>query len=828
MFDLIKKHFQRNDDFYTHVVLDVCKGKYYLSAENKDAFYTDYQRRLNKGDEFFLAEKIGTTSPILIDVDLKKNRIEFDTLSCLYSREDILNQINHIQNVLKAKIVGVKDEDLICFVLEKNIRIEGEFFKHGFHLHFPKIFVTVEDFKNELFPSLNYDSIFELDNIAGKPWLMYGSCKMRGSKPFKVSYAVNASGMEISTEDALYNFKVFNVNGNELIFEKMEEMLPRIFSVNPVGKKTFKVIGKKKDVSISIRRDVNDDLSYLPQLQLAEKLLDVIDVKRSYDYNTWWEIGVILYNIGNGNDSALNIFHNFSSKSAKYDPQSCEKLWESLQVKQVSRKMGSLIFLCRHDDPVSTSRVLYEWKTCQSHNIVPTTEYRIAYEFLELYPDKFLYCSKRKWFIFDAHIWKNIEDPTLYFIPLLINMSDWYKGRVNEMEKEEKKLVGSLVNKLESGSSQRNIINQAAFLYHYSDVYQLMDNNCNLIAFQNGVYDLDNLEFRDGLPNDFISKKMPVSYRKPLIEDLQELELFLYRIFPDIEVLNYFVFQVCEVFVGGNKDKIALFWTGTGNNGKSVTQKLFEKMLGVYAVKLPTTVITGKKIQAGGAHPELARLKYGVRWGVFEEFNSDEQIEVGILKHLTGNDALFARQLYEQGEDFTPMFKMIVICNKLPTLKSPDEATWNRIRVIPFESTFSSNAPESFEEQQKLKHFPCDPNIDRNFTKMAETFAYYLIEKLKIKRSGISIKIPEKVISANLQYQKKCNKIAKFADEILERVNIIEDADQEMDDMYISFRDWWNINFNRSDLPDKENFIHEMKRLQQKNLFYKSRRFAHC
>lgn len=68
-------------------------------------------------------------------------------------------------------------------------------------------------------------------------------------------------------------------------------------------------------------------------------------------------------------------------------------------------------------------------------------------------------------------------------------------------------MVGSLVNKLESGSSQRNIINQAAFLYHYSDVYQLMDNNCNLIAFQNGVYDLDNLEFRDGLPNDFISKK---------------------------------------------------------------------------------------------------------------------------------------------------------------------------------------------------------------------------------------------------------------------------------------------------------------------------------
>jgi P4 family phage/plasmid primase-like protien len=827
MFDLIKKYFQRNDDFYTHVgVAEDCRGKYYLSAENKDAFYNEYQRRIGKGETFFLAEKIGSTTPILVDVDLKMRTSEF--VERLYTKEQVFLLVAHVQNVLKAKVVGVKDEDLICFVLEKDPVANNEYIKHGFHLHFPKIFVTVDDFKTELFEAMAQDALFKLDNVAGKPWLLYGACKGVGAFPYLATYAIIADGTEISVEDAVYNFKVYNVNGNELFFDNLRDMLPRIFSVNPVGKRTYKVLSsKKKEIvlaPVQRRLSCNDG----PQLQLAEKLLDVLDVKRSYDYNTWWEIGVILFNVGDGSENALELFHYFSNKSEKYDANACDKLWNTLQVKQVRRRMGSLIFLCRQDDPVSTGRVLYEWKMAQGHKI-PSTEYRIAYEFLELYPDKFLYCSKRKWFLFDAHIWKNIDDPTLYFIPLLINMSDWYKNRIDDMESEEKKMVGSLVKKLESGSSQRNIINQAAYLYHYSDVYELMDNNPNLIGFQNGVYDLEKLEFRDGLPNDFLSKKMPVAYREPTQESLIELQLFLSRIFPDEAVLDYFLSQVCEVFVGGNKDKIALFWTGTGNNGKSVTQKLFEKMLGQYAVKLPTTVITGKKIQAGGAHPELARLKYGVRWGVFEEFNSDEQIEVGILKHLTGNDALFARQLYEQGEDFTPMFKMIVICNKLPTLKSPDEATWNRIRVIPFESTFSLDAPTCLLEQQKLKHFPCNPNVDKNFGKMAETFAYFLIEKLKSKRAGCcSITIPDKVIAANLQYQKKCNKIAKFAEEILERVDQLEDADQEFDEMYISFRDWWNINFSRGDLPDKDSFLHEIKRLQHKNLFYKIRRFGNC
>ena len=60
-----------------------------------------------------------------------------------------------------------------------------------------------------------------------------------------------------------------------------------------------------------------------------------------------------------------------------------------------------------------------------------------------------------------------------------------------------------------------------------------------------------------------------------------------------------------EIFVGRNQRKIFQIWTKVGDNGKSITQEIFEKMLGDLCVKLPTSLITGKRTQSSGACPEL-------------------------------------------------------------------------------------------------------------------------------------------------------------------------------------------------------------------------------
>lgn len=162
------------------------------------------------------------------------------------------------------------------------------------------------------------------------------------------------------------------------------------------------------------------------------------------------------------------------------------------------------------------------------------------------------------------------------------------------------------------------------------------------------------------------------------------------------------------------------------------------KMFGELAIKFSTTLVTGKKTANGSANPELARAGGGVRWGVLEEPDGDEQLNIGYLKSLSGNDSFFARDLFEKGKatrEITPFFKLVFICNKLPPMKShADKATWNRIRVIPFESTFvkpGEPCPETFEEQLLQKRFPMDTEFSKKIPSLLEPFAYILLEHRK-------------------------------------------------------------------------------------------------
>ena len=55
-------------------------------------------------------------------------------------------------------------------------------------------------------------------------------------------------------------------------------------------------------------------------------------------------------------------------------------------------------------------------------------------------------------------------------------------------------------------------------------------------------------------------------------------------------------------------------------------------MMGNYSIKLPTSLITGKRTQSSAACPELVRAGNGVRWAVLQEPDAKDVINIGILK----------------------------------------------------------------------------------------------------------------------------------------------------------------------------------------------------
>ena len=56
-------------------------------------------------------------------------------------------------------------------------------------------------------------------------------------------------------------------------------------------------------------------------------------------------------------------------------------------------------------------------------------------------------------------------------------------------------------------------------LFYDPSFYERLDENRDLIGFKNGVYDLKNMVFRQGTPDDYISFSTGINYKEYNEED---------------------------------------------------------------------------------------------------------------------------------------------------------------------------------------------------------------------------------------------------------------------------------------------------------------------
>ena len=133
--------------------------------------------------------------------------------------------------------------------------------------------------------------------------------------------------------------------------------------------------------------------------------------------------------------------------------------------------------------------------------------------------------------------------------------------------------------------------------FYNRDFKNKLDQNTHIIGFKNGVYDLEKNIFREGIPEDYISKTVPIDYKEydEGDEAVTNVIEFLQKVFPDSSIRNYFLDTYSDIFVGGNTQKKVYLWTGEGDNGKSITQTFFEKMLGELAIKFNTRILPEKR-----------------------------------------------------------------------------------------------------------------------------------------------------------------------------------------------------------------------------------------
>jgi len=250
-----------------------------------------------------------------------------------------------------------------------------------------------------------------------------------------------------------------------------------------------------------------------------------------------------------------------------------------------------------------------------------------------------------------------------------------------------------------------------------------------------------------------------------------------------------------SLLVGSNQNQTFNIFTGVGSNGKSVLVKLLSIVLGDYKGTVPISLITQKRLGLGGTSSEVAQLK-GLRFAVMNEPSKGDEINEGIMKELTGGDPIQARELYKSSITFIPMFKMACCTNTLFDIKSNDEGTWRRIRVVDFESRFLEN-PSSDPNDKEFKK---DKSLDKKFAQWAPIFASKLVD-IALKTNG-KVEDCDEVLKASKQYRENQDYLAKFVSEKI-KPWVYNDNNPEKTENKISktniqneFKEWWKREYN--------------------------------
>lgn len=241
------------------------------------------------------------------------------------------------------------------------------------------------------------------------------------------------------------------------------------------------------------------------------------------------------------------------------------------------------------------------------------------------------------------------------------------------------------------------------------------------------------------------------------------------------------------------------------SNGKSTTVDLIKYTLGDYAGTLKKEIVTRKVQGSANATPDLAD-KVGKRFLVIQEPEKDDQIYVGAMKELSaGNDEIPARALYGNPFYYRPQFKMILCCNKLPTIPSSDGGTWRRLRVTPWESQFVS--PDDYKKSDLLSNqfFKNDELMDE-MKKWSAPFVWLLLHKYYPEYCKYGLGEPDKVKKYTNKYKKDSDTYLEYLADNTEKTG--DDKDSEsVAVVYKLFKAWYKDSYSNGNAPALKEFV---------------------
>jgi P4 family phage/plasmid primase-like protien len=446
--------------------------------------------------------------------------------------------------------------------------------------------------------------------------------------------------------------------------------------------------------------------------------------------------------------------------------------------------------------------------------IFDAADFDYAMVLYHMFKDKYV-CSSitnKRWYTFKRHRWEKDEGMSLrlaisrdmfalYSEKQSQYMADLqnYESNNDVHEKMQRKVkkIAEVCIKLKKTNDKNNIMREAMEIFFDKDFVKNMDANKYLLCFSNGVIDFRTKSFRQGYPQDYITKTTGIPYipynRDECKETSEEIITFMEQLFPQENLCKYMWDHLAASLIGVKKEHAFNIYRGSGSNGKSILTDLMTQALGEYKGTVPITLVTEKRGSIGGTSSEIIQLK-GIRYAVMQEPSKDAVINEGILKELTGGDPIQARALYSDSEIFEPQFSLVVCTNSLFEIKSNDDGTWRRMKLIDYISKFTSEGEIHTDDTKYV--FPKDKGLKEKLPKWAPVFVSMLVKRA-YETDGEVIDCSE-VVAASGKYRQSQDCITGFINESIVKMESKSIGKQTLND---AFKNWFQVNFGNRKPP---------------------------
>tara|TARA_Y100000389_G_C17462502_1_gene522897 strand:+ start:244 stop:2982 length:2739 start_codon:yes stop_codon:yes gene_type:complete len=871
----LEKNRKGENQTYTHTIYsDNLRGSYTIDNDDLNEFYgLVYKSIFKKKNKFTLVEKIQNICPFIVDLDLKFK----ENLNERQYNDVILNKIiNDIFSKMNDVYI-MSDDQKVCWVMEKDKikNIEGKDYKSkdGIHLLFPYIIADKKAHRilRNIMVGSNYHTYFEdegkvapmntmeeiIDECIYKSgnWMVYGCGKPNDELVYKLTkiYKLTSSELLKLPIDTYEDDPLEIINCNSVAKHKKINVEYTLEVDNQLKNKPLKNSSSMESIeAVEICATVIS-ASKKHDIETSKKLAMILSTQRASNYDDWKDVGFCLHTIS---PELLQTWISFSKKWSMWnDSTECERQWEWFnQNNQRNIKIGSLHYWAKQDNFDEYDKIMKESlenfvrisikgdKSTGPHADVANVIYHYfnnCFRCADLKENLWYYFNEKK-----GGKWEETEMGHRLRSRLsneIVNLYMFWQARYQtmaNMEEEDSELHSILNNrvtncskviiKLKDSSYKDKIMKECKELFYDEKFKEKLDDQRNLVGFENGIYDLSKGLFRIGLPDDYVSlsceitlpvvrTSMPIKINeiKETIQEMNnyetfssELDDFLIKVFPNQKVRDYILRFLSSCLSGEVREEKFYFWTGSGGNGKSKLVDLVEFALGEYSKSMDVSYLTTKRGSSSSASPELENIKKA-RFVWMSEPEKQDLIYGGKLKLMTGGDKMTSRGLFKGTEQFKPQFKIVLMCNDLPKLSGNDGGIWRRLEVVEYISKFTDDPkPSPANPYQYL----ADEQLDKKLEAWKVIFMIKLLETY-VKYDKEGTKAPSEVKKQTKAYRTSNDIVANWVDDDLEEC---EDFNS-FEELFDAWERWCDDEgYKEKQRPERKEIKEALIKLQEK------------